>query len=362
MGQSDQSGSWISEQVGARAEIGCRATLKPPVSYSWSRVHNKGIPVGASIKGSTLILPELAAKDAGIYICQANNSQTTEEIPSVLSVTNLIPFFDQNPLSYLELDHALSDAYLSFEIVLSIKPQDPNGLILYKGQTEYLSGDYITLGLRNGIPEFKFDLGSGTALIQGYKPLELGQWHTIQIERNRRNGTMTINNIEVHGMIDGKFMGLDLATPLYIGGHPDTKELGYSHGFKGCLSMLKINAMPIEISPVKVKVIGTKSCQTCEEKGLCDNRGICQEANVHGGHTCICQPGFSGPKCEKVGVACHEGACGQGRCLDTPNGFKCQCPYGLQGQFCEVAISITQPYFDEEAYLSIPEPRHILRA
>ena len=37
-------------------------------------------------------------------------------------------------------------------------------------------------------------------------------------------------------------------------------------------------------------------------ENICDNGGVCQEANVPGGQTCICQPGYSGLTCERKGI------------------------------------------------------------
>ena len=52
-------------------------------------------------------------------------------------------------------------------------------------------------------------------------PIQLGEWCTIKIERDRQNATMTINKSTksqiIHGRIEGKLQGLDLTTPLYLG-------------------------------------------------------------------------------------------------------------------------------------------------
>lgn len=49
-------------------------------------------------------------------------------------------------------------------------------------------GDFISLALVNGVPEFRFNLGQGITTIKGDKQLTLGQWHTIKISRNRKRG------------------------------------------------------------------------------------------------------------------------------------------------------------------------------
>ena len=70
--QSDQSGIAKSVPIGSNVELECRSTLSPPVSYSWTKVKHQ-VPNGATLRGSTLILPNVQAENAGFYICKANN-------------------------------------------------------------------------------------------------------------------------------------------------------------------------------------------------------------------------------------------------------------------------------------------------
>lgn len=46
----------------------------------------------------------------------------------------------------------------------------------------------MSLGLNSGFVEFRFDVGSGPAIIKSTLPVALGQWHTVQLVRNRRDG------------------------------------------------------------------------------------------------------------------------------------------------------------------------------
>jgi len=52
------------------------------------------------------------------------------------------------------------------EIMMVIKPSEPDGLFLYNGQKMDRTGDFVSLNLVDGYVEFRFDLGSGAAVIR----------------------------------------------------------------------------------------------------------------------------------------------------------------------------------------------------
>ena len=61
--------------------------------------------------------------------------------------------------SYLQY-HGLKRRALSFiELELVLKPLATDGLILYNGFSKDRIGDFISLALRDGYLEFRFDLG-----------------------------------------------------------------------------------------------------------------------------------------------------------------------------------------------------------
>lgn len=62
-----------------------------------------------------------------------------------------------------------------------------SGLILYNGQLDDGTGDFVSFGLRNRRAELRLDVGSGPAIITT-DPLELDQWHTVTIKRDGRDG------------------------------------------------------------------------------------------------------------------------------------------------------------------------------
>ena len=53
--------------------------------------------------------------------------------------------------------------------------------------------------------------------------------------------------------------------------------------------------------------------------------------------TCVCQIGFTGPKCQvDLSKPCESKPCQSGGiCEVQPTGFTCKCPVGKLGIFCE---------------------------
>ena len=143
----------------------------------------------------TIQLNSVGAIDAGTYVCSATSQKRTLDIPIILVVTGIIPYFTQAPNSFISLP-TLPDAYLQFSFEVSFKPENDYGLILYNGNREReRDADFISLGLENGIPEFKFNLGPGTptTTVRSNETLTEREWHTIKIVRNKKRGKQWIN-------------------------------------------------------------------------------------------------------------------------------------------------------------------------
>lgn len=75
-----------------------------------------------------------------------------------------------------------------FIIYLYLSP--PSGLVLYNGQSDTGIGDFLCFGLQDSYPEFRFDVGSGPAIIRGNQSLELNRWHTVKLKRDRKLGRL----------------------------------------------------------------------------------------------------------------------------------------------------------------------------
>ena len=130
-----------------------RTSIGVPVTFHWQKLQGV-ISRDVSVQGASLIIDSAEPKHAGTYICKANNSVTEVEMTTLLTVSGLVPYFSQAPVSYIALD-TLPDAYLAFDVEVSFRPESPDGLILFNGQNEQGTGDFVSLLLRDGVPEFR---------------------------------------------------------------------------------------------------------------------------------------------------------------------------------------------------------------
>ena len=83
-------------------------------------------------------------------------------LPSVIDI-HVTSFKGNSYLQYIGLRRTVL-SYAEIEVVF--KSEDPDGLIIYNGYTTDRSGDFISLALVNGYMEFRFDLGTGPAIIR----------------------------------------------------------------------------------------------------------------------------------------------------------------------------------------------------
>uniref|UniRef100_A0A8D9EVV2 Basement membrane-specific heparan sulfate proteoglycan core protein n=1 Tax=Cacopsylla melanoneura TaxID=428564 RepID=A0A8D9EVV2_9HEMI len=354
---------------GSKITLTCNNDLETPVEYTWSKRSNgHTLPMKAFSVENTLTLQELKTSDAGMYVCKVSNKDMTVEIPTILLVTDSVPLFNQKSLSYLALP-TFTDAHLHFSIEISFKPTDYNGLILYTGgksnvKSDKDQGDFISFGLDDGYPVFRFDVGSGPAVVKSNFSVEMNQWHTVTLKRNRRKGMMFVDSQGPYSdESPGAFQGLDLSGLVYIGAVPEFGEIhpdnGFSQGFKGCISRVKYNKTEYELFKSSVERVGVDSCNTCKsnEHNPCINNGLCQDGGTKNGYTCICPPGFSGERCAVLGEPCYPGACGDGSCQDIEGKMQCLCPIGTTGKKCEQKLKILTPAFKHGSYLAYLTPK-----
>uniref|UniRef100_A0A8C1GP63 Contactin associated protein 2 n=1 Tax=Cyprinus carpio TaxID=7962 RepID=A0A8C1GP63_CYPCA len=126
-------------------------------------------------------------------------------------------------------------------IALKFKTSESEGVILHgEGQ----QGDYITLELRKGrllLNQYGSILGH-TSVTSG-SLLDDHHWHSIVIERYRRNVNFTLDQHTQHFRTNGEFDHLDLDYELTFGGMPYSGKpvSGGRRNFKGCMESINYN-------------------------------------------------------------------------------------------------------------------------
>lgn len=323
-------------EVGSIVILRCNSP-KHSATYSWSRQHGT-FPPDLDTSNDILKLVNVQAGDAGTYVCSATHNGQVVEIPTTLVITGAIPFFPQSPKSYMKFAK-FDQSYSKFNFEITLRPERPNGLILYNGQKRG-EGDYIALSLVNKVPQFRYSFGDQQGILTAEKPLNLHEWHTIKVNRVRTNGWMIVDDQHpVTFPSNQKFQGLNLEEELFLGSVPKFENIPKSaveskEGFVGCISRLVLNERDIQINQEALYVEGTTSCEPCADDP-CQNEGVCLETQTEHGYTCVCQTGFTGKKCQVEGFQCSAGVCGVGRCEQTDFGIECYCPLNRSGDRCQ---------------------------
>ncbi|ETE60825.1 Agrin, partial [Ophiophagus hannah] len=243
------------------------------------------------------------------------------------SIRYFIPSFGGK--SYLAFK--MMKAYHTVRIAMEFRASELSGLLLYNGQNR--GKDFISLALVNGFVELRFNTGSGTGVITSKVPIEPGQWHALVVNRNRRNGVLSVDGEpHMHGESPSGTDGLNLDTDLF--------RTSVTAGLKGCIRLLDVNNQMYDLREKGDDVLygsgvgecGNNPCQP----NPCHHGGLCHTMEAEMFH-CECLNGYTGPTCADERNPCDPNPCHlSATCLVLPEGgSKCECPMGRGGEFCE---------------------------
>ena len=162
-------------------------------------------------------------------------------LPTSTVITVTTPSF--NSTSYLEFPNLFSNTSTS-TIRLVFNAAAPRGLLFYSGNTT-LYRDFISLSLVDQRVEFRYDLGSGPAILIS-APIALNTWHTVYAARVRRDGMLVVDNMApVRRQSVGTTTQLDVRGGIFVGGVRDYSHVssmaGSEVGFIGCIDTLEVS-------------------------------------------------------------------------------------------------------------------------
>ncbi|KAF7200402.1 pikachurin isoform X1 [Nothobranchius furzeri] len=212
------------------------------------------------------------------------------------------PLFNETVFSYAVIPWPQSSqSYLSFmEFEVTFRPSSPNGALLYSDDAE--SRDFLAINLVDGYVEFRFDCGSGEAILRSEEQISLDSWHELRVSRTAKSGILQVDNQRpVEGIAEGAFTQINCSSPLYVGGVPVYEKTKTTASvrkpFSGVIQKLILNDRTIPITISSAGGVNVQnSAHPCVESP-CANGGTCRPK--WDSYECDCPLGYDGRHCQK---------------------------------------------------------------
>ncbi|TEA36180.1 hypothetical protein DBR06_SOUSAS7510018, partial [Sousa chinensis] len=153
-------------------------------------------------------------------------------------------------------------------IEFEVRTEAESGLLFYMARINH--ADFATVQLRNGLPYFSYDLGSGDTNTMIPTKINDGHWHKIKIVRIKQEGIIYVDGASNRTISPKKADILDVVGMLYIGGLPinyTTRRIGpVTYSIDGCIRNLQMAEAPADLEqPTSSYRVGT--CFANAQKG-----------------------------------------------------------------------------------------------
>ncbi|XP_065337127.1 neurexin-4 isoform X2 [Cloeon dipterum] len=188
----------------------------------------------------------------------------------------------------------IGDIYFEFKTTID------NAVILHStGES-----DFIKLSIIGGDQlQFQYQAGSGSMAVTTDTSYRLADnnWHSVLIERNRKEARMAVDGVFKSGVREppGPVRALHLTSDLVIGSTVD-----YRDGFVGCIRALLLNGELVDLKKYAERGLYgiAPGCVGKCESNPCLNNGTCWER--FDSYSCDCRwTAFKGPICaDEIGV------------------------------------------------------------
>ncbi|XP_013372714.1 PREDICTED: neurexin 3 isoform X7 [Chinchilla lanigera] len=240
------------------------------------------------------------------------------------NVATLDPINFESPEAYISLPKWNTKRMGS--ISFDFRTTEPNGLILFThGKPQERKDarsqkntkvDFFAVELLDGNLYLLLDMGSGTIKVKAtQKKANDGEWYHVDIQRDGRSGTISVNSRRTPFTASGESEILDLEGDMYLGGLPENRaglilptELWtamLNYGYVGCIRDLFIDGRSKNIRQLAEmqNAAGVKSsCSRMSAKQCdsypCKNNAMCKD----GWNRFICDctgTGYWGRTCER---------------------------------------------------------------
>ncbi|XP_036959999.1 basement membrane-specific heparan sulfate proteoglycan core protein isoform X7 [Acanthopagrus latus] len=287
------------------------------------------------------------------------------------------PLFDGDE-SYIAYP-PLTNIHDDLRVEVEFKPLERDGLMFFCGGKKMKVEDFVAISMVEGVVEFRYELGTGQAILRSPEPVTLGQWHRVVAERNKRAGHLRVDQGPVERKTSpGKAQGLNIHTPMYLGGVPNMellpKPANVSEMFKGCIGEVSINNKKVDLS---YSFTESRSIRKCVDNSPCDRRpclngGLCMSHGEYE-YQCLCKDGSEGERCEVIKDACQSdlqcqngGSCVDGQCVCSPSYTGLNCEESHVSSFPEALRNVEaseandSPYqyaahFHNDGYIALPK-------
>ncbi|XP_042607365.1 basement membrane-specific heparan sulfate proteoglycan core protein-like isoform X18 [Cyprinus carpio] len=151
------------------------------------------------------------------YDCRCHLGKSGNKCMDGTLVTTPLFDGDESYIAYPPLTNIHNDLRIEMEF----KPMFSDGLMFFSGGKKMKVEDFVTLSMVDGHVEFRYELGTGQAVLRSQEPVSLGQWHRVVAERLNKDGSLKVDHArEITRSSPGKAQGLNIHTPMYLGGVP----------------------------------------------------------------------------------------------------------------------------------------------
>jgi len=129
-------------------------------------------------------------------------------------------------------------------------------------------GDFLAVGINEGYPVLRYELGGGPANITIEELVNDGNDHELEVKRQGKIATFVLDGkTTVTGESEGLLNTLDVKLNLFVGGGPDLDGMTggrFLDGFSGCLHSLELGNKVVNFKTDSVRAVNVVPCDQNE--------------------------------------------------------------------------------------------------